>query len=227
MKKCYSKYQLGDEATSDYSILESGEVFKDNQGNINQVSPKAPVHHSNNLLTSQGIIKTNDNNGGILLGNVASVLSNTQNNRNTKDKSYGKIDKAIKITPEDIKTISKNLPFNISTKNVKSPTDLFFALKEGRDKKAKELTNFKASIWRPRTSQTSEQANLAQAAVLPLDEELYDLAFNIQEYKKPLEAQSPNMQLGGDNIDVDDEFYAEDNEIDDLLNQGYDIEYLD
>ncbi|MEX5689680.1 hypothetical protein, partial [Pseudomonas silesiensis] len=89
------------------------------------------------------------------------------NNREPKDKSYGLVDRQIKIKPTEVKELSKILDLQIAKKGIKSPSDLFNNMTDARDNKARQLTKFKAGIWSSRSSQNSEKANLSQAATLP------------------------------------------------------------
>ena len=224
MKQSYKKYQVGSNGQPQ-AILEAGEVYRDMNGQINKLSENTPIHDDSVLVTNQGNKAVSNNNGGILLSNVDSVLSNTHNNREPKDKSYGIVDRKIKIKPTEVKELSKILDLRIANKGIKSPSDLFNNMTEARDNKAKQLTKFKAGIWSSRAAQNSEKANLSQAATLPDDNSLYDVVFALQESKKPIKYSTSDYQYGGEIIEGD-EFEADDSEIEDLINQGYEVEYI-
>jgi hypothetical protein len=93
MNKLAKYYQSGGQV-----IAEDKEYVKTDSGKVLKIK-NAPTHNDRVIATPKGPVPAIK--GGILLNNVKSVLSATQDNRNSNDRLYTYKDEEIKIKPKE------------------------------------------------------------------------------------------------------------------------------
>lgn len=190
----YLKKQVGGNSVPKV-IAEKGEYFKDVEGKVQKVSDKMPEHDDPYLVTSNGITQANKGEGGVLLDDVASVVSNTQE---TKNDSYNEIDESIGVKPKEAEYISKSLGLKVKTNKTISPSKFIDLLQKQVDK---ELQKYTKQTYTGNYKENSITANKAVVSKLPTLENIYDLVFQLQESKKQ-NVESPKKiatQIGGIN----------------------------
>lgn len=143
---------------------EEGEVFQDNEGNIQKVADNAGTHEE----------------GGVMLSNVNRVLENTSALRK-KDKAS----QALALEPDEVQQM-----FGFKPKKKVSHADAFELAKENNQKKRLQIQKNQDLInTRPTLdplSAKSAELNYKTNANLPTDDEMFDMLFGHQEFVKEI-----------------------------------------
>lgn len=208
-RKKYTFQQGGDptlQEPENQVIVEGGEMARDLDGNLVQIHPQAPSHDDPRLVTDRGFRKVKSGKGGIVASNLESVLSDSQSQINSGERTNNLKDAIIKIRPKQAQAIGEELGLNVKTGSSMSPTKLFHKLQEARDSQAKKYTlKDKYQDMPGKPFQEAQRINSIQQRALPTDNELYDHIFGIQEASKqilPDFENQPNqtMQHGGPTV---------------------------
>jgi len=181
-------------------IAEKGEYYQDMEGGINQVTPDAPSHEDGYVAIGDQEYAKPKGKGGVMLPDALRVLSASQEQINSGNRQATDKDKYIRIKPDEATQIAASVGLKVDVSSSISPSKLFEKLKDSRDAYARKLdkkTNLKGEP--DSIALNTLQANIQQVAALPSDEELFDLAFQIQEGKKeiaPIDYENETAQFG-------------------------------
>jgi LysM repeat protein len=179
--------QEGGSAQPEPVVVEKGEYAKNNQGQIVQVHPQAPSHDDSELALPDGrSMRVPGGRGGVMALDLDSVLSASQEQINRGDRANNPKDAVIRLKPKEATELAKQAGLKLAVNRTVSPSRFFEKLIESRDKRVLKLTKAagKVSGIGSRFEQESAKANAAQVAGMPSDDQLYDLAFAVQEQAK-------------------------------------------
>lgn len=185
-------------------VVEKGEYARDNAGQIVQVDPQAPSHDDGQLVLPTGQSRTvPQGRGGVMALDLDSVLSASQEQINRGDRANNPRDAVIKIKPKEANELAQEFGLKLNVTQSVSPSKFFEKLLDSRDKQADKLIKALGKVDDSASRQTlnAVEVNQAQLATLPSDEDLYQLAFQVQEGKKAESEEYPEivgmMQQGG------------------------------
>lgn len=177
-------------------IVEKGEYVKTHNGKVLKVSNKVPTHDEPVLLDGDSIKSASKGQGGLLLNNIQSVVSATQENRNQSDKSYTVVDDSIKLRSKEAQDWAFN-KFGVKIKNPKKSISFSKVIDLVKDVVDKKTNLYKEAF--PNTSDAlvlnAAKANKEVLQTLPQLENIYDTALEEQESRK-LNVPQDTAQVG-------------------------------
>lgn len=168
-------------------IVEQGEVVKDIEGNIFQISSLAPSHDDKELVLTDSIKKVKPREAGVLLEGVAKVLSASQEQINSGKRKDKIRDDIVALSKEELLATAIDFNLELKEKGLKkeiSPSKSFNLIKENKDiilAKIDKKVNISAT---DKYGKNANKANLSYANSLPTDDELFEKLFEIQESSK-------------------------------------------
>ena len=186
-------------------LAEKGEVFKTPDGDIQQIASHAPSHDDGEQVSDFGIKSTSKGNGGVVV-DADSVLSDSYSQVSTGNRKNSMKEQIVKIKAEEGEIIASQLGLDIRLKKSVSPSKLFLEIQEAKDKIALKIMKASEKTQKTRESSNALQANQAQLASLPTDEEIYEAIFHTQEEKKENSFldfdEESTSQFGGDKKNI-------------------------
>lgn len=176
-------------------LAEKGEIYKTPEGNLKQISNKAPSHDDEMQVLPNGATKKAAT-GGVVLNDAHSVLSDSYTQVMNGDRNNSEMEQAVRISKSEGNNYLEEFGFNPILKSSVSPSKFFLKAQEERDNQMKKLS--KIVLTKDKFGFNSQKANEALRNTLPKDEELYEQVFQIQESKKQFSDVDFNkMQYGG------------------------------
>lgn len=182
-------------------LAEKGEIYKTPEGNLKQISNKAPSHDDGVQVMPNGATKKAAT-GGVVLNDAHSVLSDSYTQVMNGDRNNSETEQIVRISKSEGNNYLEEFGFNPFLKSSVSPSKFLLALREERDNKVKKLS--KPVLAKDKFGLNSQKSNEALRNTLPKDEELYEYVFQIQESKKQYSDVDFNMdkaQYGKSNTD--------------------------
>lgn len=176
-------------------LAEKGEIYKTPEGNLKQISNKAPSHDDATQLLPTGETKKAKV-GGVVLNDAHSVLSDSYTQVMNGDRNNSEMEQAVRISKKEGNSYLEEFGFSPILKSSVSPSKFFLKAQEERDNQMKKLS--KPVLTKDKFGFNSQKANEVLRNTLPTDENLYEQVFQIQENKKQYADVNFNkMQFGG------------------------------
>jgi hypothetical protein len=162
-------------------LAEKGEIYKTPQGNLKQISNKAPSHDDTIQILPDGNTKKAAT-GGVVLNDAHSVLSDSYTQVMNGDRNNSEMEQAVRISKKEGNDHFQDKGFDPTLKSSVSPSKFFLKAEEEVNKQAKKLS--RPILTKDKFAFNSKKANEALKNALPTSEELYEWVFQIQESKK-------------------------------------------